>query len=86
MRREVQQLGVEPALGLPLRAVSTEITMSPSSVGHRGGGGLALREREHVGRLVLAALVAVERVDRRVVGEAQRDVEVAAALAQRGAP
>ena len=56
-------------------------TMSPSNaagpVARRG------RKRQHIGRLVVAAPVAVERADRRVVGEQDADLAVRAG-ARRG--
>src|SRR3569623_2108370 len=82
VRREVDELGVEAARGLPLRSVERDHDVAEQA--GIGGCGLALRERELVGWLVLAAPVAVERVDRRVVGDAQRDVEIATPFGQRG--
>ena len=82
VRCEMDELGVEAALRLAAGGVDGDHDVAEQAgIGRRG---LALRERQHVGRPVLAAPVAVEDVDRRVVGEPQRDVEIAAALGQRG--
>ena len=59
--------------------------MSPSSSGCSARcRTLALREREHVGRLVLAAVLAVEHADLVVGREPQPDLEVLVTVAARG--
>ena len=73
--REVEQLRVQAALGLAARGVQRDHDVAEQArVGRRR---FSLREREHVGRLVLAAPARVELVDRGVVAYAHRDLVVA---------
>ena len=84
VRGEMQQLTVEPAPGLPARGVDRDHDVAQEVRLLRTRRALALREREHVGRPVLVAVVAVERPDLRVVDQAQRDLVVGAAVAAGG--
>jgi len=94
VRREVQELGVQAAPGLTARGVERDHDVAEQvriggrgfdhrafarSSRHRDAG--ALREREHVGGLVLAAPAGVEHADRGVVAQAHGNLEARAGRA-----